>query len=529
MFSSLTASADRRPVDPPPVVELRIYESDPNNDMHKTDITFAYNANFFLFATLDTARPIAPGRVSGQPPTCPVLTGVPVAGIAYLDRPAQAGYFIFPDLSVRHEGRYRLNFNLYEEVKEPKDADKDAPLPPQEPIPQSTLKPIAPQTYLHFRLEVKSIPFTVYSAKKFPGLATSTSLSRVVAEQGCRVRIRRDVRMRRRGDKQSKDYNEYDEERVYARSDRFSTPDAYAATPIERPRSTSNSTVDAPFAYPPDGQRRPSVPEYGFPQPFQQPPPPTPAPTAYQSHLTFGSAQTQYQTPQLPPTPQPAAPPAAYSPHPGYAHVRRPSNGAEVEPPVQGYPYSQPRPQVEQRFDYPKASLPPLRMVDPPRPVNPQPYGEPRSSDPNAYQSSTQPSINRARTPVSSVPSLPPLKTLSGDYTNLPQPMNAPSQARNYDPVTGKRMLYETDTALSKRSHEDSFGHQEQRPLQNGLRPDAPENAYPGRARNGRKAEPETTTARFFEELGIERASMEYRRADGTMTSKVTPVRSNKV
>ncbi|KAJ9379897.1 hypothetical protein DTO063F5_6933 [Paecilomyces variotii] len=521
------SSADRRPVDPPPVVELRIYESDPNNDMHKTDITFAYNANFFLFATLDTARPIAQGRVSGHPPTCPVLTGVPVAGIAYLDRPAQAGYFIFPDLSVRHEGRYRLNFNLYEEVKEPKDADKDAPLPPQEPI-QPSMKAIAPQTYLHFRLEVKSIPFTVYSAKKFPGLATSTSLSRVVAEQGCRVRIRRDVRMRRRGDKQTKEYNEYDEERVYARSDRYSTPDAYVATPIERPRSTSNSTIDAPFAYVPDGQRRPSVPEYGYPQPYQQPPPPTPAPTTYQSHLTFGSTQTQYQTPQLPPTPQPpTAPAAAYSPHPAYAHVRRLSNAAESEPPVQGYPYQQPRPQVE-RFDYPKTSLPPLRLVDPPRPVNPQPYGEPRSSDPNAYQSSTQPSVPRARTPAATEipPSLPPLKTLSGEYTSMPQSISAP-QARNYDPVTGKRLLYDTEAKLTKRTHEDSFGHQE-RSLQNGMRPDAADlNAYPGRGRNGRKTELET--AKFFEELGIERAAMEYRRADGTMSTKVTPVRGSKV
>ena len=44
-----------------------------------------------------------------------------------------------------------------------------------------------------WRMEVKSDLFTVYSAKKFPGLAESTNLSRTVAEQGCRVRIRRDV------------------------------------------------------------------------------------------------------------------------------------------------------------------------------------------------------------------------------------------------------------------------------------------------------------------------------------------------
>ncbi|KAI9923617.1 velvet protein [Aspergillus wentii] len=349
------SSADRRPVDPPPVVELRIFESDPNDDMHQTDITFAYNANFFLFATLDTARPIAHGRVPAIP-SCPVLTGVPVAGVAYLDRPTQAGYFIFPDLSVRHEGRYRLNFNLYEEIKDPKDADKDTPM--QNTMARSPLsKPTAPQSSLNFRLEVKSAPFSVYSAKKFPGLSTSTALSRVIAEQGCRVRIRRDVRMRRRGDKRTEDY-EFDEERVYARSsDKYQTPDAHVTTPFERPRSTSTSTIDPQYAYGPDAQRRPSATDYGFPAPppYQRtipPGPPGPAPPtpshaqAYNSHLTFTAtqSQSQYQAPPLPPTQQVANPPSAYSPHISHVHTRSSSNATEYEPAPSGHPYSQPRP-----------------------------------------------------------------------------------------------------------------------------------------------------------------------------------------
>jgi hypothetical protein len=46
--SGAKSSADRRPVDPPPIVELRIFEGEGAN---KADITFAYNANFFLFGT----------------------------------------------------------------------------------------------------------------------------------------------------------------------------------------------------------------------------------------------------------------------------------------------------------------------------------------------------------------------------------------------------------------------------------------------------------------------------------------------
>lgn len=512
-----TASADRRPVDPPPVVELRIFESDPADDLHKTDITFAYNANFFLFATLETARPIAHGRVAG-PPTCPVLTGVPVAGVAYLDRPAQAGYFIFPDLSVRHEGRYRLSFHLYEEIKDPKDADRDAPLQnTMQPLPT---KPGAPQSYLNFRLEVKSIPFTVYSAKKFPGLATSTSLSRIIAEQGCRVRIRRDVRMRRRGDKRAENYD-FDEERVYApprqADHRYSTPDAYAATPIERPRSTSTSTVEPAFTpFGPDS-RRPSATDYGFPvaQPYQRhmpaaPPasaPPVPASHAspYPSHLSFGTAQPPYQAPQLPPTPQSTAPTNPYSPHPSYSHhARNPSSDYEPT----GYPF--PRPPTE-RSSYPRAALPPLRL-EPPKGFSPQPAGEFRSSDPNAYQSMAQPPAPRAPTPSANpVPLLPPLSALSGgEYLhNMPSSM---VQNPNPEMVAGRRALYEVPgQKLAKRSHDESFGFDE-RPLHNGMRPDS--EVYPSMHRKL------SVASQFF---GETRDEMAYKRANGRMAMKVPP------
>ncbi|KAF2209186.1 hypothetical protein CERZMDRAFT_70332, partial [Cercospora zeae-maydis SCOH1-5] len=116
------SSADRRPVDPPPIVELRIFEGSGGD--RADDLTFTMHANYFLFATLEAARPIAHGRVSAERHTPPVLTGTPVAGMVYLDRPNAAGYFIFPDLSVRHEGNYRLSFSLYEELKNVKDEDK---------------------------------------------------------------------------------------------------------------------------------------------------------------------------------------------------------------------------------------------------------------------------------------------------------------------------------------------------------------------------------------------------------------------
>ncbi|KAI7073270.1 hypothetical protein KC352_g42310, partial [Hortaea werneckii] len=174
--SGAKSSADRRPVDPPPIVELKIYEG-PNRER---DITYTMSANYFLFATLEQARPMAHPRGTDDKTRLTVLTGTPVAGLVYLDRPSPAGYFIFPDLSVRHEGVYRLSFSLYEELKLPEDEDKAGDVPRPD---------ASSDAHVTHRLEVKSKPFIVYSAKKFPGLTESTSLSRMVAEQGCRVRI----------------------------------------------------------------------------------------------------------------------------------------------------------------------------------------------------------------------------------------------------------------------------------------------------------------------------------------------------
>lgn len=305
-------------MDPPPIVELRIFEGDAMND-----ITFSYKANFFLFATLEPARPIAQGRVPQTQSAFPVLTGMFVSGMAYLDRPEPAGYFLFPDLSVRHEGRYRLSFNLYEDPKEAKDAD--AEVPPNHPSKNvSKLQiPNAPKLFVEWRLEVKSKPFTVFSAKKFPGLAESTVLSRIVAEQGCRVRIRRDVRMRRREDKGHPEFEDY-EEVEYSRAGATPAPDPYQNTgsganaPVPShhveaqdapPMSVPASEAPAPAPYALESQRRQSVQEQvPQPQPYARPP--------YQP--AYASSQVIAQSgPDCYPTFTYGAPlPAQYHPHP---------------------------------------------------------------------------------------------------------------------------------------------------------------------------------------------------------------------
>ena len=310
MVNGTIAAADRRPVDPPPVIQLRIFEG-PTMEEAK-DITNTYLSSFFVYVDLSHSRPVANGRVqtpSAQSP--PVLTGSPVSGMCLLDRPAEAGYFLFPDLSVRHEGRYVLGFTLYEEVKQACDEDADTP---DEDIGYC----------FYHRMRVVSRPFHVYSAKKFPGLTQSTDLSRCISEQGCRVRIRRDVRMRRRGEKPGAAADLKEEEP--SRSKRTQTPAAPSKHEY-RGRSASNSSQQRePYAA---TERRPS--DVDTNATYPHPPPAT------SSHVRYGSDLSNpppYGSQYIQPAPQ-AAPPISPTSAP---YSGQPSPYATAPPP-QTYPY----------------------------------------------------------------------------------------------------------------------------------------------------------------------------------------------
>ncbi|KAK3315295.1 velvet factor-domain-containing protein [Apodospora peruviana] len=468
------SSADRRPVDPPPVVELRIYEGQTWDVAQDKDITFLYNANFFLYATLEHARVMAHGRV--QTPaanTPPVLTGMPVSGMAYLDRPLEAGYFLFPDLSVRHEGRYKLTFNLYEETKEDKDKDHDTP----------DSKPIAPGMSLatggsfDFRMEVKSQDFVVYSAKKFPGLTESTALSRVVAEQGCRVRIRRDVRMRRRDGKGGADY-ENGEDEFARRTRRTATPDA-RPDPY-RARSLSGSVERTPYSA---DARRPSVADY--------PPQFSAQSSSSGGHLQFlgGNSNSQY-----PSQPQSFAQPPSVPASPVY-------------PPSQGTSYSAqssyPPPPPQHQPSYTAERTPSQSYV----PIAPPTR---RDSEHHEYRSNsnlgnvTLPSLSFVMNTNERQP-LPPLKIEPARPSQLPVPSPTQSAPRHNSlsgPGSAGFARPPPSYAGTKRTHDKSFWADPEL----------------GRFQDGAREQPVV-------EDSDQPKDMTFRRADGRIVSKVDAVR----
>ncbi|KAL0088591.1 velvet factor [Phycomyces blakesleeanus] len=76
------------------------------------------------------------------------------------------GFFIFGDLSVKVEGRFRLKFTLFEITASGANAS----------------------------VAMFSEIFTVYSARSFSGMLDSTFLSRTFSDQGARIRIRKEHR-----------------------------------------------------------------------------------------------------------------------------------------------------------------------------------------------------------------------------------------------------------------------------------------------------------------------------------------------
>src|SRR4051812_37016057 len=82
-------------------------------------------------------------------------------------------FFVFGDLSVKHEGRFRLQFTLYE----------------------------MRQNQCAYIRSITSQSFLVHSTKNFPGMSESTFLTRSFSDQGVRLRLRKEPRtlLRKRG------------------------------------------------------------------------------------------------------------------------------------------------------------------------------------------------------------------------------------------------------------------------------------------------------------------------------------------
>ncbi|CAG8528944.1 8816_t:CDS:2 [Acaulospora morrowiae] len=149
---------DRRPVDPPPIIQLKVEGSSEEAQ------NFLQSPYYFMCANLMHHSGNSDLAISSQ-----CLAGTVVSSLHKLKDidNTDGGFFVFGDISVRVEGRYRLRFSLFEIIRD---------------------------EVVHIQSLMSDV-FTVYPPKTFPGMSESTFLSRSFSDQGVRIRIRKEHRI----------------------------------------------------------------------------------------------------------------------------------------------------------------------------------------------------------------------------------------------------------------------------------------------------------------------------------------------
>ncbi|KAI7905628.1 velvet factor-domain-containing protein [Cokeromyces recurvatus] len=160
---SVINERDRRPIEPPPILQLH-WKNCTENELKKC----LQSPFYFTVANLVTED-------DPETPLLPIqnyLSGSTVSSLYRLrdiDN-SDGGFFVFGDLAVKKEGRFKLRFSLFEIV----------------------------EGEVRNRKTILSDTFTVYIPKQFPGPTEATFLSRTFSDQGVKMRIRKEHRLQSR-------------------------------------------------------------------------------------------------------------------------------------------------------------------------------------------------------------------------------------------------------------------------------------------------------------------------------------------
>ncbi|KAI9489219.1 velvet factor-domain-containing protein [Zychaea mexicana] len=158
---------DRRPISPPPIVELLITTSDGMRvKAEDVDISF-----FVVLCDNWQADGMTEANVIVEPTKRNLVGSLVASAIKLYNVQGQMGiYFIFSDISVRLEGTYRLGFSLVDVRSPCMSPDQSS----------STLS------------KIYTDAFTIYPAKSFPGVAPRTELSQCFLRQGVKIPVRKE-------------------------------------------------------------------------------------------------------------------------------------------------------------------------------------------------------------------------------------------------------------------------------------------------------------------------------------------------
>lgn len=147
----------RKPIDPPPVVQLMVHEN--------VDRTSQFLQNPYIFAVANLLK--ADSNETYNETGDNTMIGTLVSSLHRLKdtNNKDGGYFIFGDISVKIQGTFKLRFTVYE---------------------------LHPDGYFVCIGATNSAAFKSVASKDFKGLEESTSISRAFSDQGVRLRLRKE-------------------------------------------------------------------------------------------------------------------------------------------------------------------------------------------------------------------------------------------------------------------------------------------------------------------------------------------------
>jgi len=209
----------RKPLDPPPVVELIVEE-----DMDPQRL-YMNSPNLFCMVHLVPVDSDVPHHM---PDHEPAMVGTLCSSVHRLkDSPdtntTENAFFIFGDVSVRVTGIWRLRFTVY-----------DIPFGQSR---RSCMSQLLATTF--------SAEFSVLQGKDFKGLAESTKLTRLFSEQGVRLRLRKEQRQSKRkmDERSPSEPPEHPAPDKRSRYDEYPEAVEYSAGPVQ--------PLQDPLNYPP--------------------------------------------------------------------------------------------------------------------------------------------------------------------------------------------------------------------------------------------------------------------------------------
>ncbi|KAI9308022.1 velvet factor-domain-containing protein [Cunninghamella echinulata] len=213
---SIINERDKRPIEPPPILQMKWINCSEEETKKCLQSPF-----YFVVANLLDVE----NNDQLLTPTQNYLHGTTVSSLYRLrdiDN-KDGGFFVFGDLSVKKDGVFKLQFNLFEIV----------------------------EGDVQTRYTIISNPFTVFLPKRFPGPLEATFLSRTFSDQGVKMRIRKEHRLqtaipRKRKSSEQKTNNDNKTKKIatesYIKSSLMSSSSLSSANEVYFGKFSSNNT-----------------------------------------------------------------------------------------------------------------------------------------------------------------------------------------------------------------------------------------------------------------------------------------------